>query len=179
VKIITIEYLSEEELKRINLIPIATSIILALVLVIIACTQAAAPTTSNPTATATAAPTTTTKPTTTPTAITLAVVKDKTYRAMNPTGSFIPVQTKGLAPRLSTIEGKTIYVCQGEADPVIMPALYKALVAKYPKTTWIYYDRSDFGPSAPGTGGTATSTGQPEDPDILKKVQGVIRGNGW
>jgi hypothetical protein len=60
-----------------------------------------------------------------------------------------------------------------------MPALYKALVAKYPNTKFIYYDRSDFGPTAPGTGAVSTSTGQPEDPDILKKVQGVIRGNGW
>jgi hypothetical protein len=104
---------------------------------------------------------------------------EKTYKALNPTGIFIPVETKALAPRLTTIDGKTIYVCQGEADPVIMPALYKALVAKYPKTTFIYYDVSSFGPSVPGTGGTASSTGQPEDPDILKKVQGVIRGNGW
>ena len=98
---------------------------------------------------------------------------------MNPQGVFIPVQTKPLAPRLDTIDGKTLYVCQGEADPVIMPALYKALVAKYPKTKFIYYDRSDFGPNVPGTGGTSSSTNQVEDPDILKKVQGVIRGIGW
>jgi hypothetical protein len=98
---------------------------------------------------------------------------------MNPQGFFIPVETKGLAPRLDTIDGKTLYVCQGEADPIIMPALYKALVAKYPKTKFIYYDRSDFGPNVPGTGGTSSSTNQVEDPDILKKVQGVIRGIGW
>ena len=104
---------------------------------------------------------------------------DKSYNAINPTGVFIPVQTKALSPRLTTIEGKTIYVCQGEADPVIMPALYKMLVKNYPKTNFIYYDRSDFGPTRPGTGGVATSTNQPEDPDIMKKVDAVIRGNGW
>ena len=105
--------------------------------------------------------------------------EDKEYRALNPQGLFIPVETKALAPRLDALNGKTIYVCQGEADPVIMPALYARLKADYPNTTWVYYDRSDFGPNVPGTGGTATSTGQPEDPDILTKVQAVIRGIGW
>ena len=159
-------------MKTRNLIALLFSIILIMVMVATGC---AAPT-AGPTATVKVTVTATVTATPTSTA---AVVKDKTYRAVNPTGNFIPVETKALSPRLTTIEGKTIYVHQGEADPVIMPALYKALVAKYPKTTWIYYDRSDFGPSVPGTGGTATSTGLPEDPDILKKVQGVVRGNGW
>jgi hypothetical protein len=104
---------------------------------------------------------------------------EKVYKAVNPTGIFMPVETKALAPRLTTIDGKTLYVCQGEADPVIMPALYPALVKKYPNTKFIYYDRADFGPSVPGTGGGSSTTGQVEDPDILKKVQGVIRGIGW
>ncbi len=105
---------------------------------------------------------------------------DKKYNVLDPTGIFIPVQTQALAPRLDTIDGKTISICQGEADPVVMPGLQKALVAKFTKTKWIYYDVSNFGPTSPGTGSTpATSTGQPEDPDIIKKVQGVIRGNGW
>jgi hypothetical protein len=131
-------------------------------------------------ATGPAATVTVTPPTVTVTATpTAADAKDKTYRSVNPAGVFIPVQTKGLAPRLNNIDGKTIYVCQGEADPVIMPALYKRLVKDYTKTTFLYYDRSDFGPNVPGSGAVASSTGQPEDPDILKKVQGVIRGIGW
>jgi hypothetical protein len=167
--------LEEEKLKKRELILLITCVALALVLVAIACTQAVAPaTTTTPAQTATTKAATTTVP-----APATGVAKDKTYRAVNPAGMFIPVQTKPLAARLDTIDGKTIYVCQGEADPVIMPALYKRLVKDYPKTKWIYYDRSDFGPNVPGSGGSATSTGQPEDPDILKKVQGVIRGNGW
>jgi hypothetical protein len=136
----------------------------------------------------TPAPTQTTQPTQTaqpsPTAKTTQPTQStpqasNNIRAINPTGLFVPVQTKPLAPRLDKIDGKTIYVCQGEADPVIMPALYKRLVKDYPGTKFIYYDRSDFGPNVPGTGGVATSTNQPEDPDILKKVDAVIRGNGW
>jgi hypothetical protein len=154
-------------LKSKHLLPLLVSMILILILVATSCTP-----TGGPTVTVTV----------TPPAVTVtpqAVTKEKTVRAVNPSGIFVPVQTKPLALRLDTIDNKTIYVCQGEADPVIMPALYERLKKDYPKTTWIYYDRSDFGPSVPGSGGAATSSGKPEDPDILKKVQAVIRGIGW
>jgi len=154
--------------------------VIAVVLVLMACNQAMQPAPITPTPTATQPVPTTTPvqtPTTTPTP--QIITQDKTYNALNPAGIFIPVQTKALAPRLTTIEGKTIYVCQGEADPVIMPALYKRLVKDYTKTKFIYYVRSDFGPSVPGPGQVATSTNQPDDPDILKKVDGVLRGIGW
>ena len=142
-------------MKRKYLLALMVSIMLILVMVVTSCAPA------EPGATSTSS------------------VKDRSYRAMNPTGLFIPVEIKPLAERLATIEGKTIYVCQGEADPVIMPALYKVLKEKYPKTTWIYYDRSDFGPNVPGTGGVSSTSKQVEDPDILKKVNAVIRGIGW
>jgi hypothetical protein len=143
-----------------NSVPIATSILLAIVLIVMACTQV----TPNPTPTSTASTPTATNPATpalTPTPTTIIQEVDKKYNVLDPTGIFFPVQTQAIAPRLATIEGKTIYVCQGEADPVVMPGLYKALVAKFTTTKFIYYDRSDFGPTSPGTGGTATSTGQP------------------
>ena len=156
-------------MKRGTLIALIASIGLVLVLVLSAC----GPATTTP-----SAPSTPSTPSA-PQVVTKTVEVEKTFKALNPQGVFIPVQTRALAPRIDTVDGKTIYVCQGEADPVIMPALYKALVAKYPKTTFIYYDRSDFGPSVPGTGGIASSTNQPEDKDILKKVNGVLRGIGW
>jgi hypothetical protein len=105
--------------------------------------------------------------------------QEPTYKALSATGIFIPVETKALGPRLTTVVGKTLYICQGEADPVIMPAVNKMMRVKYPNTKFIYYDRSDFGPNVPGTGGVTTSTRLPEDPDILKKVDGVVRGIGW
>jgi hypothetical protein len=161
-------------LKGKNLIPIAASIVMAIALVAIACTQAAAPTTTTPTSTKTTAPVAST-----PAPTTTIVEVDRKYNVVDPTGIFRPVQTQAISARLDTIDGKTIYVCQGEADPVIMPALYKRLVKDYTKTKFIYYDRSDFGPTTPGTGGASSSTNQVEDPDILKKVQGIIRGIGW
>jgi hypothetical protein len=159
-------------LKSNHLIALLTSIILILVLVATSCTPSGGPTV---TVTVTPKTTATTTSTSTPVA-----AKEMTYRAMNPAGIFIPVQTVGLAPRLTTIVGKTLYICQGEADPVIMPALYKAMVAKFPTTKFLYYDVSAFGPNTPGTGTTpAASTGLPEPTDILTKVDAVIRGIGW
>ena len=109
----------------------------------------------------------------------MQVEVEKMYKCLNPQGEYLPIETIALSERLDTLDNKIIYICQGEADPVIMPALYKMLQEEYPRTTWTYYDRSDFGPSTPGTGGPATSTGRPEDPDILKKVDAVIRGIDW
>jgi hypothetical protein len=159
-------------LKTRNLMALLASVVIILILITISCAPTAAPTTPTPTSTTTKAPVA-------PTPTTTIVEVDRKYNVVDPTGIFRPVQTQAISPRLDTIDGKTIYVCQGEADPVIMPALYKRLVKDYPKTKFIYYDRSDFGPTTPGTGGTASSTNQVEDPDILKKVQGIIRGIGW
>lgn len=91
---------------------------------------------------------------------------EKTYRCLNPRGDFIPVKIHSLALRLDTLEGKTIYVNQGEADPVIMPALIKRLRADYPGTTWKYLARSDFGPDTP-------------EEEVLKGADAVIRGVSW
>jgi hypothetical protein len=86
---------------------------------------------------------------------------------VNPAGDFVPVQTKALAARLDTIDGKTIYVVQGEADPVIMPALIEKLRKDYPKTTWNFYQpSSSFGLAAP-------------DDTMKKEAKGLIRGIGW
>ena len=57
---------------------------------------------------------------------------EKTFKCLNPQGEYMPVETIGLSERLDTLDDKTIYICQGEADPVIMPALYKMLQETYP-----------------------------------------------
>lgn len=109
--------------------------------------------------------TTTTPPTTTPTP--QVVEKDKSYNVVSPRGVALPVNIKPLAKRLDTLDGKTIYVDQAEADPVIMPALWARVQKDYPNTNWkLILPTSLFGPSMP-------------EAEVKTNAQAVIRGVGW
>ncbi len=57
------------------------------------------------------------------------------YKCLNPVGSEVPVDTFPLAPRLDSLEGKTIYfsIC-GEPDITI--PLEKRLKSDYPSVNW-------------------------------------------
>jgi hypothetical protein len=144
-------------LKTRKIVFLVFSIVVIAMLVAMACGQAAAPaTTSKPAAT--------TAPTSAPT--TQVAAKEKTYNCLNPTGEFVPVQTIALSPRLTTIEGKTIVIDQGEASPVVMPALIDYLPKKYPNTKWVVYaPLVAFGRTAPE--------------DVELKADAIIRGNAW
>jgi hypothetical protein len=61
--------------------------------------------------------------------------QDKVYKCLNPVGISIPVETFPLAPRLDTIDGKTIYISiTGEPDITI--PLEKQLKIDYPNVNW-------------------------------------------
>ncbi|MBN2240717.1 MAG: hypothetical protein JW712_13160 [Dehalococcoidales bacterium] len=61
----------------------------------------------------------------------------KTYKCLNPLGNQEPVDLHPLAPRLDTIEGKTIYVCiNAGGDQDITIPLLKMLPVDYPKVNW-------------------------------------------
>jgi hypothetical protein len=62
-------------------------------------------------------------------------VKAKTYKCLNPTGIDEAVEQFPLAPRLDTLDGKTIHlsIC-GEAD--IWVPLEKKLKTDYPNVNW-------------------------------------------
>jgi hypothetical protein len=61
--------------------------------------------------------------------------QEKVYKCLNPVGISIPVQTFPLAPRLNTLEGKTIYLSiTGEPDITI--PLEKTLRSRYPSINW-------------------------------------------
>ena len=63
------------------------------------------------------------------------VEKDKVYKCINPVGIQEPVDTYPLAPRLDTLEGKTIHLSiTGEPDITI--ALEKKLKMDYPNINW-------------------------------------------
>jgi hypothetical protein len=96
-----------------------------------------------------------------------AATKEKTYNCLNPLGIQPPVTIVPLSARLTTMDGLTIYIVQGEADPIIFPALYPALQTKFPKTTWNYYlPGSSFGPSTP-------------DDQTKAEAKAVLRGVAW
>jgi hypothetical protein len=91
---------------------------------------------------------------------------DKVYRVINPSGNFIPVETKPLSPRLSTLDGMTIYFNESEANPRIMPALLKRLKEEFPNTTFHYTASASFGDRTPSD-------------DLLENADAVIRGISW
>ncbi len=59
----------------------------------------------------------------------------KIYKCLNPVGNELPVETFPLAPRLDSIDGKTIWLSiTGEPD-ITLP-LEKQFKAKYPNVDW-------------------------------------------
>ena len=99
--------------------------------------------------------------------VTETVEVEDEYRCLSPRGIALPVETLPLSERLDTIDGKTIYIRQGEADPVIMPALYEYAKENYPGTEWVYHEpTSGFGPNTPGD-------------EEVENADALIRGIGW
>ena len=65
----------------------------------------------------------------------MAEKKDKTYKCLNPIGIQESVETVPLAPRLKSLDGKTIYFSiTGEPDITI--PLEKKLKMDYPDVNW-------------------------------------------
>ncbi len=93
------------------------------------------------------------------------MAEDKAYKCLNPRGVEEPVDTKPLAPRLDTLEGKTIWIRTEEADPVIMPVLSRRLKAEYPNVEW-----REKGATAGSDELTA---------EEMKSADGLIQGVAW
>jgi hypothetical protein len=94
--------------------------------------------------------------------------KDQVYEFLNPRGDPGPIKVQGLAPRLDTIKGKTIYVVVCEAGPQTGPFLYQYLKEHYPDTNWVRIQHNGFGPTDPATEG-----------NMLKEAKAVIGGQSW
>ena len=61
--------------------------------------------------------------------------KDRVYKCLSPVGMAMPVKTYPLAPRLDSLDGKTIHISiTGEPDITI--PLEKKLRADYPNVNW-------------------------------------------
>jgi hypothetical protein len=90
----------------------------------------------------------------------------KTYKFLNPAGIPGPIEVQGLAPRLDTIKGKTIYVHVCEAGPQTGPYLHKYLEDKYPDTKWVHIQNNGFGPTRP-------------EQEVLDNADALIGGQSW
>jgi hypothetical protein len=69
--------------------------------------------------------------------------EDPVLTVLNPLGAPPPIKLKAMAPRLDTIEGKTIYVDNNgfPGTSVLLPELIAVMKEKYPTTTFIYNDK--------------------------------------
>jgi hypothetical protein len=94
--------------------------------------------------------------------------KEPVYQFLNPKGIPGPINVQGLAPRVDSIKGKTIYVVVCEAGPQTGPFLYQYLKDHYPDTNWVRIQHNGFGPTDPATDG-----------DVLKEAKAVIGGQSW
>ena len=91
--------------------------------------------------------------------------QDKVYKCLNPVGISIPVETFPLAPRLKTLDGKTIYLSiTGEPDITI--PLEKRLKALYPSVNW-------------KTKKTYTIAPVPLSEEEMKTADGLIQAVCW
>ncbi len=57
--------------------------------------------------------------------------------AINPRGAPPPIRLVPMAPRLDTLDGKTVYLIAASFAVPLMPELQKVLTERYPKTTWV------------------------------------------
>ncbi len=57
---------------------------------------------------------------------------------VNPRGTPPPIRLVPMAPRLNTLDGKTIYVINIGFGDTFLPEVQKVMAEKYPKTNWIF-----------------------------------------
>ena len=57
---------------------------------------------------------------------------------LNPRGTPPPIRLVSMAPRLNTLDGKTIYVINIGFGDTFLPEVQKVMAEKYPKTNWIF-----------------------------------------
>ena len=73
----------------------------------------------------------------------MASVEDPVLTVLNPLGTPPPIKLKAMAPRLDTLEGKTIYVDNNgyPGTSILLPELIAVMKEKFPNTKFIYNDK--------------------------------------
>ena len=57
---------------------------------------------------------------------------------LNPRGTQPPIRLIPMAPRLDTLDGKTIYIVNVAFGDTFLPETLKVLSERYPKTNWVF-----------------------------------------
>ena len=72
-----------------------------------------------------------------------ADIREPVLTVLNPLGTPPPIKLKAMAPRLDTLEGKTIYVDNNgyPGTSVLLPELIAVMKEKFPNTRFIYNDK--------------------------------------
>lgn len=74
---------------------------------------------------------------------TVEVEVEKEFAVLNPRGLILEIERVPLSARLDTLDGKKIYVL-GQKGASQIGGLYRALVAAYPKTTFVNVGKETF-----------------------------------
>ena len=72
-----------------------------------------------------------------------AAAEDAKVTVMNPQGIQPPIALRALAPRLDTLDGKTVYLVdiRYQRSREFVEELHKVLREKLPKTNWVLKDK--------------------------------------
>lgn len=73
----------------------------------------------------------------------MAGEEDAILTVLNPLGTPPPIKLNAMAPRLDTLEGKTIYVDNNgyPGTSILLPELIAVMKEKFPDTKFIYSDK--------------------------------------
>jgi hypothetical protein len=98
-------------------------------------------------------------------------MSQKKYKCLNPVGTQAPVDMHPLAPRLKSLDGKTIYLSIGAGgEQGLMIPLPKRLQEEYPKVNWKVRHAA---PHMTKAGSIALSD------EEMKDADGLLRGVVW
>ncbi len=106
--------------------------------------------------------------------------QEKVYKCLNPVGISIPVETSPLAPRLDTLDGKTICLTsnQGFKSHVTFPVITALLRQKYPNVKIVLPEDMPRAVKPPAEGAKDPATEAMTAALRQRGCQAVISGNG-
>jgi len=71
-----------------------------------------------------------------------AFPQEQKISIVNPRGELPAIRLVPMAPRLDTLEGKTVYLIAVSFAVPLMPELQKLLSERYPRTTWVLKEKA-------------------------------------